>query len=200
MNLSARDLNKLRWPLLATLAALIVAALLGWWSYTLQTRADRDLATARAQTQQIKARLQQVRNEESEIRRKTELFVQLREAGLIGPEQRLDWTELLAAQQRAMRLPDLEYEFSPQTALDSSATSGYLFYKSTMKLHLHLLHEGDLLRFLTGLEQGARALVLTRSCKLSRLSPGAGEREGSLAQLVADCELDWITVHKAGDQ
>lgn len=198
MNLRTRDFKKLRWHLLAALLALALGGLLAWWSTQVHTRSARELQQTQARAKAAETRLQQVRNEEEEIRGKAALFVQLRDAGVIGPERRLDWTELLATQQQQQRLPSLEYEFSPQAPLDAAANGGYGYYKSTMKLRLQLLHEEDLLRFISALEQGARALVVTRSCKLNRLPAPAGSM--SIAQLDADCELDWITARKNGAQ
>jgi len=196
MKLSASDLQQLRWPLVAAVAALIVSALLAWWSMQVQARQEQDLRQTEARTRAAENRLQQVRNEETEIRGKTILYLHLRQAGVIGPEQRLDWTELLASEQRHLRLPSLEYEFAPQAAVDAPANGDYGYYKSAMKLRLQLLHEEDLLRFISSLEQNARALVVTRNCKLNRLPTVSSDRPGVFAQLNADCEMDWITAHK----
>lgn len=197
MTLTSNDLQRLRWHLLTAVAALLGAGLLIWWSLQLQTRTERELQQTQTRALAAERRLQQVRGEEEEIRDKAALFVALREAGILGAEQRLDWTEQLTRQQRQLRLPGMDYEFAPQTALDSSPSGTYGFYRSPMKLHLHLLHEGDLLRFINGLETGARALVVARQCKLSRLPANSSDRE-RLAQLTGDCELDWITANRNG--
>lgn len=197
MTLTPKDLQRLRWHLLAAIGALIGAGLLAWWSLQFQTRTERELQQTRSRAKAAETRLQQVRGEEEEIRDKAALFVALREAGILGPEQRLDWTEQLTRQQRQLRLPGMDYEFSPQAALDSTPSGTYGFYRSQMKLHLHLLHEADLLRFIGGLENGARALVVTRQCKVVRLPANSTDRE-RLAQLTGDCELDWITANRNG--
>jgi len=196
MKFGARDLYKMRWHLLAAIAALALGGLLAWWSTQVQIRSAGELQQTQARAKAAETRLQQVRSEEEEIRGKAALFVKLRDAGIIGPERRLDWTELLATQQQQQRLPGLEYELSPQTPLDAAANGGYGYYKSTMKLRLQLLHEEDLLRFISALEQRASALVVTRSCKTSRIP--AVTSSSPVAQLASDCELDWITVRKNG--
>ncbi|HRE16949.1 MAG TPA: hypothetical protein PLW86_07755 [Rhodocyclaceae bacterium] len=197
MKFGIRDLGKLRWHLLAALAAIIAGGLLAWWSTQVQLRTRQELQQTEGRAKAAEGRLQQVRSEEEEIRGKAALFVKLRDAGIIGPERRLDWTELLASLQQQQRLPGLEYEFSPQAPLDATNNGGYGYYKSTMKLRLQLLHEEDLLRFISTVEQRARALVITRSCKTARVPAAAGGAAAS-AQLTADCELEWITARKNG--
>ena len=53
-----------------------------------------------------------------------------------------------------------------------------------LKVHLDLLHEADLLRFLDKLPQRTRDLLLVRRCQLIRSSTA----------LTADCEIDWISL------
>lgn len=189
MKIVANDFTKLRWHLLTTSLALLAAALLALWGLRYDRESHQFHSTATARQLQTANRLKQVRNEEEEIRQKAALFLQLQEAGVFGQERRLDWSEMLGQLQRQLRLPAMEYEFSPQAALDASTGGGYSFYKSTMRLRLGLLHEEDLLRFIRAVETQARALVVVRACKLVR---NTAERE-SAAQLIGECELDWIT-------
>lgn len=193
MKLETRDFAKLRWHLLAAAIALIAAVALALWAISFDKSARLERNTAASRQNQIDSKLKQVRNEEQEIRSKASLFLQLQESGVLGAERRLDWSEMLTDLQRQMRLPAMEYEFAPQAALEGGPVGGYAFYKSTMKLHMHLIHEEDLLRIVGALETRANALVLVRACNLTRLPANAGERASSLTQLQADCEIDWIT-------
>lgn len=193
MKLESRDFAKLRWHLLAAAIALIAAVVLVLWGISYDKSARQERNTAASRQNQIDSKLKQVRNEEQEIRSKASLFLQLQESGVLGAERRLDWSEMLTDLQRQMRLPAMEYEFAPQAALEGGPVGGYAFYKSTMKLRLHLIHEEDLLRLVSALETRANALVLVRACNLTRLPANAAERAGNLAQLKADCEIDWIT-------
>lgn len=187
MKFESRDFTKLRWHLaaFATLAAL--SGLLAVGSRFLEQSALAERETAAARQRQTESRLRQVRTEEQEIKDKSALFLQLMATGVIGEEKRLDWTELLADLQQRVRLPGMSYEFAPQAPLDGNGTGDYAFYSSPMKLHLDLVHEGDLLDFLAGLRNGAKAMVLIRGCNLVR---APGEQRG----LTADCDLEWVTV------
>ena len=64
-----------------------------------------------------------------------------------------------------------------------------------MKVQIKLLHEEDLTRFLAELRQRARALIQIKRCNVSRLPQEAGD-SGLNAQLLADCQIDWVTVRE----
>ena len=193
MKLTQRDLRKLLLPLLATLALWGTAGILAWWSHT-ETRGaaqERDRATE-AKTQ-IEARLRQFRSEEIDLKERSLLFKRLKDVGILGEERRLDWMEQLRSTQRDLRLPGLKYEFAIQTPLNQTAPSGYAWFNSPLRLHMRLLHEGDLLSTLERIQREAHALVIVRAC---RLAPSAGEHKDSFAPLNADCDMDWLTARR----
>lgn len=193
MKLETRDLIKMRWHLLA---AAVMAALAGGlilWSQAAEQGADQERAEAQARYNQIDNQLRQVRIEEQRIKNESDLFLRLKDRGVVGDERRLEWTETLRELQQEMRLPQMNYEFAPQKDLEDGGRDN-LFRQSPMKLHLQLLHEEDLLNFLGRLQQRAQALIVTRSCTLTRLPATATERKDTLAQLDADCQLDWVTL------
>lgn len=193
MKFERRDLTKLQWYALLALAAIAIAVAAGFWSNlgAGKARVERDAAAARkAQTEQ---RLSQVRTEEQEIKERTQLFQQMEQAGVTGPEKRLDWTELLRDLQRQLRLPGMTYEFGPQLPLEAGPAAGYAYHSSQLKIQLRLLHEEDLLNFIARLQREAKAMVLVRNCKVSRLA--GNPTDG--AQLLADCAMEWVTLRRA---
>ena len=119
----------------------------------------------------------------------------MEQAGITGPEKRLDWTELLRDLQQQLRLPGMTYEFGPQLPLETTTDAGYAYHSSQLKIQLRLLHEEDLLNFITRLQQEAKAMVLVRSCKLVRLP--AANAAATAAQLSADCTMEWVTLRRA---
>lgn len=196
MKFEVRDLKKLRWQLAIAAALIAGAGAIAYLSLVTTQKANAEHRAAAAYHAQIDARLRQVRIEEEEIKNRAALFTRLQENGVLGAERRLDWVELLREIQRSLRLPGINYEFSPLKPLDGKG--GGSFYASSMKLHLLLLHEGDLLNFLSRLQQEAKAMVLVRNCSLTRTAPGGGATEASPAQLSADCEIDWVTAQVSG--
>jgi hypothetical protein len=196
MKLTSRDLPKLWLPLLAAVAMTIVAGLLAWGSHLEARKAEHERNAATTAKNQIEQRLRQVRTEEQEIRERTQLLQQLQKSGITGEEKRLDWMEMLRDTQRELRLPGMNYEFGAQASLDSGNDA---WFSSPMRLQLRLLHEEDLLNFLTRVRTNAKALVIVRSCKLAPLPRQVDGRE-ALAQLGAECEMQWLTVRQANEK
>ena len=198
MTLSGRDLKKLWLPLLATLVMISVAGLLGWASTLEKSKAEQERNSALSARDQIDQRLRQVRTEEQEIRERTALLQQLKNAGITGPERRLDWMEQLRDTQRQLRIPGMKYEFGAQTSLENGNDPSYTWFASPLHLQLRLLHEEDLLNFLATVQKNAKALVIVRGCKLSPL-PGQADAREAPAQLGAECDMQWITISPAKD-
>jgi hypothetical protein len=84
---------------------------------------------------------------------------------------------------------------SPQRLLDSNPAGDFAFYLSTMKLQLKLLHEEDLSRLLGDLRSQAKALILIKAAT----SSACRQRRRACrwpANLLAECEIDWLTCTK----
>ena len=195
MKLELRDLKRTQWVALlaAILIALAVAAGL-WTSAGAHTaQVERDAAAARKS--EVERRLARVRTEEQEIKTRTQQFQQMDQAGIIGQEKRLDWTELLRDLQQQLRLPGMSYEFGAQVPLETTTDTGYAYHSSPLKIQLRLLHEEDLLNFINRLQREAKAMVLVRGCKLVR--PPATNSAGGAVQLNAECTMEWVTLRRA---
>jgi len=191
MKFTQRDLQKLQWHLLLVGLLLGFALALSLWSQQRLQQARSEHAAAHSQGQQIDKRLRQVRTEEQEIKARTSLFQQLENSGMTGEERRLEWIELLQELQQQLQIPGLSYEFGPQLALDKVAGAAYAYHSSHLHLQLRIVHEEDLLNFTQQLQQRAKAMVLLRSCRVNRKPDPA-----SLAQLSADCDMDWVTLRR----
>jgi hypothetical protein len=198
MKLSTTDLPKIRFSLIAALLMVTLGII------ALLYAQERAKAAQIAQTntertyKEFDSKLRQVRNEEKDIRQKTATFSQLQARGIFGDEQRLEWIELLKNIHEQRRLIEMDYEIAaqhPLTALDTRPGNDLAFYASTMKLHVKLLHEEDLTRLLADLRRQAKALIQVKSCKVNRLTNQAAEDASHRAYLLAECEIDWITLH-----
>jgi len=195
MKFTQRDLLKLRTPALVAAVLIGIALLFAGWTGNLAQQAKQQHNSAANRKTQIEQRLLQVSTEEQEIKDRISLFLQLEKSGLTGEEKRLDWTELLRELQHELLLPGMSYEFGPQSPLEKAADAGYAYYSSPLKIQLRLLHEEDLLNFITRLQKEAKALVIVRSCKLNRQAK-PGETGNRPALLAAECEMEWITLRR----
>ncbi|WP_153132600.1 hypothetical protein [Dechloromonas hortensis] len=199
MKFAVHDLVKIRLPLLAAVLLLAIAGLIAWWSMGEAQKAEQERNSAANRKGQVEQRLRQVRIEEQELKDRAQTFQQLQASGISGEEKRLEWIEMLRATQQALRLPGMNYEFGVQVPLENVDGAAYAWFASPMRLQLRLLHEEDLLNFLSQIEKNAKALVLVRNCKLGRIGNAGnpGSTRETLAQLTADCEMQWITVRRA---
>ncbi|MBO3704971.1 MAG: hypothetical protein J5X21_00985 [Candidatus Accumulibacter sp.] len=198
MKFGAEDWPKVQVSALAALLMVAVGAATLYAANRFRDAAEQARTLALAQRSEADGKLRRVREEESEIKNKSLLFNSLHERGMIGDEPRLEWIELLKDIRDRHRLLDLRYELSPQRPLDSGEVGDFAFYLSSMKLELKLLHEEDLSRFLADLRQQAKALIRINRCHVERLPAGAEERAGGRANLLAECDLDWLTAREAG--
>jgi hypothetical protein len=193
------ELKKLGLPLLAAL--LLFAA--GAWLITTADRtrraAQRELAAAQTERQRNTERLARIAEEEREVREKIEAYQNLKRLNIIGEEQRLEWADGMTRIRRQRELLDLRYRVERQRALSSlpGKAGNVDFYASTMKVDLALLHEEDLLRFLSDLRASGNAYYSVKRCALARTGQAA-TGTSIVPRLRADCEIDLVTVVDRG--
>jgi hypothetical protein len=193
MTFDRSDFSRIQISLAAAIAMIAAGVGISWLADQQVRSFAQTKISATSQLNEYEGKLKQVRAEEAEIKQKSALYSNLRARGIIGEEQRLDWVELIKEIKESRKLLDVQYEFSPQQALEASALSGFSFKSSPMKLQMKLLHEGDLLNFINDLRKQAKAYVRVRSCNVVRIQRAAAPA-GDAALLLADCQLDWITI------
>jgi hypothetical protein len=195
-----KDLARLRWSLILLMAAIVGGTAMVAVTQRTVTKAEAADRQLTAQLSDIRGHIARARDEEEDMRGRIRRFQALGERGIIGQEERLNWIEQIARIKAARRLLDVQYEIEPQApigaiALPGGAAAGpYEIMSSTMKLHMQLLDEEDLLGFLADLRQAVRAQLLVRECKIERAA--AASSPGLSAQLRADCTIDWVTMRE----
>ena len=189
------ELRLLRWPLLGLACSLLAAVLAGLAAQQLARQAESKAKAAElaaANSHNATLRLQQ---EEQTIRAQIAAYQALVAHGIVGPERRLDWVELMRSVQHERKLLGLEYEIQPRQPWPGrlAPVGGHAFMHSTVKVQIPLLHEEDLLRFLGDVHAHAAAYTRLRSCRLQRMPARTGD--SNLApQINAECQMDWITL------
>lgn len=197
--ITKEDFRRISLSLAAAVIMIIIGAGVVYASLQLNQAEKKSKAMAQARQMESQEKLARARDEELEIKKKIARFNELSNRGIFGDEHRLDWIELIRGIKEARKLIDVRYEISPQQVLDAGILPGssgnYVYLASTMQLRMKLLHEDDLLNFLSDLRESARAYIRVRRCDVERL-PRASDSSGIPPQLGADCTIDWITVRE----
>lgn len=190
MKFTSQDFQRLQWALLFLALSLLVAGGATWFALAMKKQTAQAYTAATSAEKEMENKISRARGEEQELREKITRFQLLKNRGIVGAEQRLDWVEAIGRIKAARRISQFDYEFAPQRPVDAAilpsgaAAGGFTLMASQMQLHMLLLHEGDLLNALDDLRATAPALIQVRGCKIDH---SAG------AQLTADCTLEWIT-------
>lgn len=194
MNL-VRDFSLLRNAVLAFLGTLVLALAAVLSSLWQLRQAHLEEAAALLERDGARSRLAHAETEKEEIRQYQPQFIELRHGGLVGDERRLDWVEAIRQIQERRRLLPLSYEIEVQQPyrLETALPTGdYSLLGSRMSLHMDLLHELDLLNFLSDLRLNGTFAV--QDCTIRR-NTGAAPAPGSpVPTLNADCNLNWLTL------
>jgi len=195
VTLSRDELKRLIVPLVVGLAALGAGLALLAFANQMRTHAAVDLDLARQSRQQNAARLERIAEEEREVREKADLYRRLKQLHILGEENRLEWADAIARIRKQRELLDLRYMIDRQKLLVSvpGNPANVDFFSSTMKVDLALLHEEDLLRFVSDLRASGNAYYSVRRCD--------GERTGQVPsgatmtpRLRGQCQIDLITI------
>jgi hypothetical protein len=195
VNLTAQEVRQLALPLATFVALLAAGAWLVFWVQDRSAAETRNLTEARQERSQAKERLMRIAEEERGVKEKLKVYQRLRELGILGEEQRLEWADAMKRIRAELDLPDLRYRVERQRPLASlPGKPGTVdFFASTMHVDLALLHEGDLFAFLWALRTSGRAYYAVRRCTVTRTGQAAAVANLN-ARLRADCEIDLITI------
>ncbi|MGI9334136.1 MAG: hypothetical protein ACR2RL_13390 [Gammaproteobacteria bacterium] len=199
--------KEIDWRILrGPMALLLICAAFGgglvMLSHTFVTKAKAELRTHSAQFRSIRNQYHGVDEEGGIIDEYQPIYEQLVARGVVGSEYRLDWVEALRASAQALKLPSLRYTLDTQMPFEAGPKppgTKSMAYSSVMTLEVGLLHEEDLFSLFDELDRRAPGLFSVSSCTLS-LDEGAIHAEASLANLNAECKLDWFTVKMPEDE
>lgn len=182
----------------AVIATVLVAAGIAGLAIADQfvKRAEVDLERTKAEKFNLRNRLARATDEEREIREKLVDYQRLREQGIVGDENRLDWIDTIKAIKSERKLYDLRYRIDARRPIDYpgwKAGGDVEFMMSRMRLEAMLAHEIDLVNLLGDLSTRLAPHVSIRSCRIDRLEQGKPITAPG-PKLRSDCVLDLITV------
>ena len=197
MTFTKQDFKLLRWPLLGAvvLVAAGAAAMLVSEQYVDSAR-ERRKAT-QSQRTAAQDRVARAAEEEREIRANLVHYRKMMDAGIVGPKDRLDLIERIAAIKTQRKLFEIRYNISPQRALDypgMQQTGAMDFVNSQMRLDMMLLHEEDLLNFLADLQGSKQTYVVVRHCTLQRVAGAPTAATAAVPTLKSECTVDLVNL------
>ena len=196
MSLSSQDWRKLRLPILALGAALVLAGLLVSLADRYRLRNLNAELVQQNLLNQAKQKFQSSGLEKETIQQYLPLYNQLIADGFIGEERRIEWIENLRQIHDAHYLFSIDYSIGLQESFKPNYLpnlGSFNLQRSIMKLNLELLHEGDLLNLLEGLNQQSTPYMV-RECEITRPSGAIVNSKEVVANLTAVCEIDWLTL------
>jgi len=195
MNFTAQELRKFALPLLLLVVMLGAGAGLILWTQAEQKIAAGQLEATRAERNQARERLTRIAEEEKEVNDKLAVYRRLKSLHILGEEQRLEWADAMTRIRTTRELLDVRYTVERQRVLNSlpGKPAGVDFFASTMKVEIALLHEGDLLTFLSELRESGNAYYAVRRCAISRTGT-APTGTSIVPRLRAECDIDLITI------
>jgi hypothetical protein len=199
MTFSSAELRKLGLPLLLAAALLGAGGALIWGADQALKSEQRIAAAAQAERQRNTERLARIAEEEREVKEKIDVYQRLKALNIIGEERRLEWADAMARIRTQRELLDVRYRVERQRLLLSvpGKPGNVDFFASTMRVELALLHEEDLLRFLTDLRNAGNAYYSVRGCVLTR-SGAPGTSPAVASRLRGECNIDLITIVDRG--
>ncbi len=193
--MNAAELKALQTPLIVLVVVIGLGAGLIYQLDQTLTATKRELAQHQTQMREARTRLQKSGEEKEVIVRYLPNYQYLQRIGFVGDEQRLNWLEGLRLSNQQAQLFGVQYQIGSQQPYPYAAEldPGQLtLHQSVMKLNFQLLHEGDLMSFLTALGKQGAGFFAVNECKLDRANTGGSIR--FQPNLRADCDLAWITL------
>jgi hypothetical protein len=195
MTFTREELRRLAGPISAAVVFLAFGIMLIWSAGGALRIAQGQLAAAQGERRQNNERLARISEEEREVKEKIDVYQRLKQLNILGEERRLEWADAITRIRKERELLDLRYVVERQRLLTSlpGKPANVDFYASTMKVDLALLHEEDLLRFLSDLRESGNAFYSIRRCALTRTGQAA-TGVTITPRLRGECEIDLITI------
>ncbi|MDP3677618.1 MAG: hypothetical protein Q8R23_00820 [Methylotenera sp.] len=199
MKLNKQDWQKLQTPLVILGAVIITVALLFGFAQYYNTNQEQALQTQQNLLNAARQRYQSSGTEKDMITEFLPQYQALISQGFVGEERRIEWVDDLRAQHKNHKLFDIKYNISQQekyTPIFAPNLGGFVLHRSIMKLELDMLHEGDLLQLTESLNANNAASFMLRDCEIVRLNTNGTPSNQLIANLHAQCELDWLTLRE----
>lgn len=199
MKLDSQDWLKLQTPLVILGLVLMLIALMLAFAQNYNTAQEQLLQSQQNLLSAARQRYQSSGMEKETIKEYLPQYQSLINKGFVGEERRIEWVEALREQHKNNKLFGIKYSISQQQEYKPSfapSVGGFMLHRSIMKLDLDMLHEGDILKLTESLSAENTAPFMLRDCEITRLNAGGTLSNQLIANLHAQCELDWLTMRE----
>ncbi|MDP2103225.1 MAG: hypothetical protein Q8J59_02765 [Methylotenera sp.] len=199
MKLNRQDWQKMQTPLVLLGVVFVMVTLLIGFAQHYNTEQEQALQTQLNLLNAARQRYQSSGTEKDMITEFLPQYQALINQGFVGEERRIEWVDNLRAQHKNHQLFGIKYNISQQekyTPAFAPNLGGFVLHRSIMKLELDMLHEGDLLQLTESLNANNAASFMLRDCEILRLNTNGLPSDQLIANLHAQCELDWLTLRE----
>jgi len=207
MNFSKADFPLIRTSAIATLASALLSGIIVYASQEFSDYAQTEFRKANNHLNEVRNRRNNALQDREYLETYSKDYESLQASNIIGDERRLDWMEELDKLRRQNLVIDFGYNISPQSIYSSLPTldSGNLNINySEMKLQFDLLHEEQLLNFLSAMQKQVPGHYQLQGCKMQLASTNNEDIEDNIPQasinIKAECTGGWITLKNRNAQ
>jgi hypothetical protein len=196
MTLTQQDWRKLRYPILCLGGALVMVGLLVSLADQYRTKNVTALQIQQNLLNQARQKYQSSGMEKETIIQYLPIYNDLLLKGFVGEERRIEWIERLRQIHAQHKLFSIDYQIGLQEDYKPSfipSMGTFVLHRSTMKLNMDMLHEGDLLSLLDGLHEQTTPFIV-RDCEIKRPIGAVVNTKILASNLKAACEIDWLTL------
>lgn len=196
MILTQQDWRKLRFPILALGGVLVIVGLLVSLADQYRSKNEAAVQTQQNLLNQARSKYQSSGLEKETIVQYLPIYNDLLANGFVGEERRIEWIERLRQIHAQHKLFSIDYSIGLQEDYKPTFISNlgnFVLHRSTMKLNMDMLHEGDLINLLDGLHEQTTPFIV-RECEISRPVGAVVNSKNLTSNLKATCEIDWLTL------
>ena len=196
MSLAPQDWRKLRYPIIGLGAALILVGLLVSFADQYRNKNETALQTQQNLLNQARQKFQSSGLEKETIMQYLPAYNNMLAGGFIGEERRIEWIETLRNIHAKHKLFSIDYSIGLQENYKPNFMpnlGNFRLNRSIMSLKLDMLHEGDMLAIIDGLNEQTTPFIV-RDCEIKRPIGAIVNVKNVAANMQASCEIDWLTL------
>lgn len=192
MSFSKNDLPYLKLSLGALVISIALSSGMVSYSEGYLEQALKELTEAQKRLSDARAQLIAAQGDQENMSAYSLEYLALQDQKVIGAEQRLDWIEGMEKLRQQGLVLDFKYTIAPQqgyTPNPAIDAGNFQLSRSNMSLQIDLLHEDQLLQFISTLRSQLKGWFMLDGCSLNRANAGS-----EASPLKAECTGGWFTM------